>query len=817
MPRWNSIVILLAVFISVVVFRRFFFGGLLPIPADIITAGYYPWADSVWGYPVKVPIKNTLPSDVVSLLYPWRIQALEIVKSGHFPLWDNSILLGVPLFANFQAALLNPINIIFAVLPAKLAWSWQVVLQLPLLFLATFAYLRNLRLSLSASVLGALSFALSGQVLVWLEYNSLVYTLIYFPLALMIVDKIVARPRLILDFLLGLILALQMFSGYPLNTLYTLCFLILYFLFRERRISRKFIFLVVSILTALGLSAVQLIPGYELSSLSIRSFDVSARAGDIKYLPFAHVLSFFAPDIFGNPGTGNYWSLGSYDNFAFFIPVAGAYFFLLSLAARLFLRKENLIFFLFCLLSLLWALATPFSKPFENVNFIGLDAAVNTRVLFVFSFGASVLAAVAFEETLKNKIKLFYKILPLTVFFALGLAFFVAYMESQRLQREIEGLITANISSSAFFQDAAYDALDAARAAISSFRIGLRNLVLPSFLAIATFVLVVLNVKRINMLFVPLLALAVLPTFDKYLSFTKADLVYPQMPALTQLLKLTGQHRFEREKAEILPANTWSFYGLSSASGQDAFAPLSTVRYLDLINNGKQDDRLLTRFVHVAGTKFPLFDTLDIETVAYLDRHEKESIPYKDGRPFPWIMPEDFVEIANIDTVRVYKNTNNLGRAWFAKSFVCEQGLEETVRILVAADYSPKEKVVIDCPKGETEKPVLDVSNSGKVDQVAREPNNVSFKTNSQQNNYLVVSQAYYPGWKAWVDGVLTPVQKANIGLSAIYLPAGQHELELKYDPDSVKLGAVVSLLTLAFWCLLFGIRMIVRSKKSLA
>lgn len=809
--RAKILILLVALLLSVIVFRKFFFEGLVPIPADIVTAGYYPWADSVWGYPVKVPIKNSLPSDVPSLLYPWRFHALEILKTGHLPLWDNTSLLGTPLFANFQAALLNPANVLFFVFAEKLAWSWQVILQLPLLFLATFAFLRNLKLGRAAAIFGALSFALSGQALVWLEYTT-VYSMVYFPLLLLLADKLALKPKLHQVLLIAFFLAFQIFSGYPLYSLYTLAFLVFYFLYRlgqQRQASlKKFFLLLLGIVGGLGLAAIQLIPGQELASLSVREFDNTAIAGNIKYLPFANLFSFFIPDLFGNPGTQNYWGIGSFDNFAFFIPAAAGYFFLLSLVTKVASKRENLVFLLICLLSLLYALPNPIPQIFGKLNFFDLGATVNARLLFAFSFGASVLAALAFEETLKNKVSTFCKILPLTVFFAVVIALFVAYLNAQKLERETGELVTSNANPTVFFQDSAETALDAMRVAVADFKIGLRNTAIPTAVALATFVLTAVNVRRFNMLLIPLLALAVLPTFDKYLSFTRADLVFPEMEALTRLRELTGDHRFEREKAEILPANTWSVYGLNSASGQNAVAPLSTVRYLEMINRGKLDDRLLTRFVHVDNTKSPLFDTLDIETVAYLDHDEKLSIPHKDGRPYPWLLPDDFTELANIGTVRIYRNTNNLGPAWFAQNVVCEHELEKSAQIMAAEDFNPRRIAVIACAQD-----VVDAE-LGKVQLLEKQPNSLRFEADTPDGNYLLLSQADFPGWKAYLDGNPVPLKTANIGLTSVYVPRGKYEIELKYDPPSVKVGIAVTAVTLTAWVFALTSSAIKHSKK---
>jgi len=60
-----------------------------------------------------------------------------------------------------------------------------------------------------------------------------------------------------------------------------------------------------------------------------------------------------------------------------------------------------------------------------------------------------------------------------------------------------------------------------------------------------------------------------------------------------------------------------------------------------------------------------------------------------------------------------------------------------------------------------------------------------------------VLTDAYYPGWRALVDGLETPIYRADLLFRAVYLPAGQHRVEFIYDPLSFKLGAAISLAAL--------------------
>jgi uncharacterized membrane protein YfhO len=59
---------------------------------------------------------------------------------------------------------------------------------------------------------------------------------------------------------------------------------------------------------------------------------------------------------------------------------------------------------------------------------------------------------------------------------------------------------------------------------------------------------------------------------------------------------------------------------------------------------------------------------------------------------------------------------------------------------------------------------------------------------------YLVLDDLFYPGWKATVDGHETPILPADGLLRAVHLPAGLHAVRFHYDPESVRLGEVLTL-----------------------
>jgi uncharacterized membrane protein YfhO len=67
----------------------------------------------------------------------------------------------------------------------------------------------------------------------------------------------------------------------------------------------------------------------------------------------------------------------------------------------------------------------------------------------------------------------------------------------------------------------------------------------------------------------------------------------------------------------------------------------------------------------------------------------------------------------------------------------------------------------------------------------------------AQSPGYVVLSNTWYPGWKAWLDGQPVTIWKANYLFQAVEVPAGNHHLELAYRPGLFYLGFAISCLAL--------------------
>jgi hypothetical protein len=90
-----------------------------------------------------------------------------------------------------------------------------------------------------------------------------------------------------------------------------------------------------------------------------------------------------------------------------------------------------------------------------------------------------------------------------------------------------------------------------------------------------------------------------------------------------------------------------------------------------------------------------------------------------------------------------------------------------------------------------------------EITETAKSYSGEQLRYNSVSGGYLIVSQLYYPGWKAYVDNKRTDVVQAGGFLSGIPIAAGEHTVDFRYEPASWLWGRIVSalgLVLLAVW-----------------
>jgi hypothetical protein len=114
---------------------------------------------------------------------------------------------------------------------------------------------------------------------------------------------------------------------------------------------------------------------------------------------------------------------------------------------------------------------------------------------------------------------------------------------------------------------------------------------------------------------------------------------------------------------------------------------------------------------------------------------------------------------------------------------------QEAWDLIAQADFDPREVVVLETPLDRE----LGRGGSGAVARYERRWDRVYASVSAPTGGYLVMSEMAYPGWTASVDGVDAELLRANALLRGLWLPPGDHEVALRFEPTSVRIGALVS------------------------
>lgn len=156
--------------------------------------------------------------------------------------------------------------------------------------------------------------------------------------------------------------------------------------------------------------------------------------------------------------------------------------------------------------------------------------------------------------------------------------------------------------------------------------------------------------------------------------------------------------------------------------------------------------------------------------------------------------------------VRVYRNTRSVGRAYIVSEIETAKTPEESLTKLRNPAFDPHRKVILEIENETKEKtlnsglPPVSKQPSTKdraVRLVSDKPNCVVIEAITDAPGMLVLTDAFYPGWKASIDGKATEIYRANFHFRAVLLPPGSHTVEFTYQPSAFYAGIALFALLL--------------------
>jgi hypothetical protein len=733
-------------------------------------------------------------------LYPWRQLAVEQIQAGHWPLWNPYLGAGAPLAANLQTAAFYPPNALFLLMPVERAFGWELALHVALAGLSAYFLGRTLGLSRFGALIVGLAYGGGGYIISHWVFPNMVYAAAWLPLMLALAEGLIrhsiSRPEplasrlgaripywLVDVALLALIIALQLLAGHAQTSFYSALIIAAFAVFRLVRQNtaiqgsrfRASILgtgsLLLSALWGIGLAAIQLLPTIELATHS-------QRAGNLTDLTFAYELSFWpwrlitllAPDFFGNPARGEYWAYGTYWEESAFVGVLPLILVLAALAGWLSRRRREdnremlatvPFFFGLSLLSLILAMGdhTPlYPLLFRYVPGFGLFQAP-ARLVIGYALGMALLAGIGADILrLSPRTR---TALRITLVVGLGMA--------------IAGA-------------AARLALPAVRASFgnSILRLGLT-------LALTTGVLLLQGRRlwraRWQALMVALV-IADLLAFGWGLAPGTDPSVYRTPVVTAELLASEPPGRVYVDTTYA--TEIYNRYVSLSAHGSAAPAHLQGLRESLLPNLNSAHD------LPGVGNYDPL--TVGLYRDLY-DILEKQPDTLGEARPVVnlfaarYVITDEDLELPLLYTAgpRIYANDEALPEAYVVhQARVIE---DENARLDALRDpgLDPRSEVVLSRSPPVDFRPGANKATGEQPSLSRRGPDRILIEAELAAPGYLVLTDTYYPGWRATVDGEPIEILAANHAFRAVQLDRGEHTIVFEYAPLSFRLGAWIT------------------------
>jgi hypothetical protein len=94
---------------------------------------------------------------------------------------------------------------------------------------------------------------------------------------------------------------------------------------------------------------------------------------------------------------------------------------------------------------------------------------------------------------------------------------------------------------------------------------------------------------------------------------------------------------------------------------------------------------------------------------------------------------------------------------------------------------------------------------AGRAVVTREDSRHVVIEAEAPEDGFLLLADTFYPGWRAQVDGIPTPIYRANISVRGIQLPKGRHEVRFTYDAPGFWRGLQITLLAVSILLLAAG------------
>jgi uncharacterized membrane protein YfhO len=130
------------------------------------------------------------------------------------------------------------------------------------------------------------------------------------------------------------------------------------------------------------------------------------------------------------------------------------------------------------------------------------------------------------------------------------------------------------------------------------------------------------------------------------------------------------------------------------------------------------------------------------------------------------------------------QNPMAAGNAWFVKSVQFENDSKAVMKAL--DNFNPVETAIAEKTVNNILKNPGSFDSTATIQLISNHNDTVTYKTKSASEQLAVFSEVYYgEGWNAYIDGKKSPYAKVNYVLRGMMVPAGEHTIEYRFEPES--------------------------------
>ncbi|MBA3889289.1 MAG: YfhO family protein [Gemmatimonadaceae bacterium] len=765
----------------------------------------------------------TTHSDQYIAGYAFREFAAESLRSGNgFPLWNPFLQGGMPYVAAMHGDIFYPTFLLRTFLPTDVAMTWGFVLHVILAGLFTYGFLRAAGLSFYAALVGGLAYLMSGPISGYVSpgHDGKLFVSALLPLACWFLTIGMRTGRTWTWGALALVTGLAVLSPHPQLLQYMLLAAGSYALWLAlgrhgdgtslpRPLAmRRLGFALGAVLLGFAMGAVQYLPVQEYVPWSPRAGGTGWDHAVSYSMPLEELVSTYVPQFSGILDA--YWGRNIihfhseyFGAAALFLAVAGAFWSDRS-GGKGFSRFWLGTF----VVSLLWTLGG--STPFYRLVYAIVPGTTYFRapstMMYVTMFAVAVLAALGTERLLGGHLSRRYIVgwataaalvaLLATAGALTNIAVGIANgypVPPEYVQRSVEG---ASANHGALVLGAWRSLIFVLAAAGIAWAIGLRRL----------------TPRAAGMLLVLVLTADYWSVLRNYWQFVEsADVVYAADPTIEAMQQ-------ESEPYRVLPMALAQRFGLPGAVFRDPFLDGDALMSHDVPNVVGYHGNELGRYQQLVGNPkgADLLSNVALRTmlnVRYLltDVGPAESLdPSTPDVTLPMIIPGAQHVVGPVrnaagSEVHLYRFSDGAEAAWVTPAIVKapDDGVLATVRDPRFDSTVRRRVALFDTSAAVTAQPAdLPLPEPSAIRATVRRisPSHLRVQLSDPvaEGSALVVSENYYPGWKATVQGRDVPVHRANYTLIGVPLPAGASTVDLEFGSAPYETGKLVTLLAIA-------------------